>query len=102
MEEESDWNRGLELARDNSWNAIVVPTICDGVLLGKVMAQAIASRPDRDLTALVVYEARNGAVSEQGPQALASGADAFVTRGGCRPWSARSSACSSSGASSGG
>ena len=78
--EMSEWQAGLEAAKSNSWDAIVVAFRSEGVLLGKLIGQLASTFAGRDQMAIIAYEARTeGEPDDIGP-ALQSGVDAYLGR----------------------
>ncbi|HPF14307.1 MAG: hypothetical protein H6830_08850 [Planctomycetes bacterium] len=80
MHEESGWERGLELAKEHTWDAIVVASRSEGVLLGKLMPQLAQGFPGREFLSVIAYEAQLDSDESDLPMAYQAGADAFVSR----------------------
>ncbi|MCA9000665.1 MAG: response regulator, partial [Planctomycetes bacterium] len=78
--EQGDWQQGLTLAREHRFDAIVVASRSDGVLLGKLMPALVSTLPIAESTPVVVYAARNGAGENDMELAMGAGADAFIDR----------------------
>ena len=80
VHEEADWQQGLVLAKEHSWDAILVASRIDGVLFGKLMPQHVQEHAKRALITVVVYQARQGGEDADAGVALKNGADTFVHR----------------------
>ncbi|MBL4770240.1 MAG: hypothetical protein JKY61_03655 [Planctomycetes bacterium] len=78
--EESHWQQGLVLAKEHPFDAIVVASRSEGVLLGKLMPALVATLPIAVTTPVLVYEARKGSDPSDMALAMDAGADGFVER----------------------
>ena len=80
VQEESDWQRGLELAKGQAWDCVIVASRIDGVLTGKLMPQHLQDHPQRSVTGVVVYQARKEGQDSDAGDALKHGADLYTHR----------------------
>lgn len=78
--EMSAWQEGLDAAKRNAWDAIIVSFRCEGVLLGKLIGQLAQDFPGRSLQAVIAYESREGSQPEDMEIALQAGVDAYLGR----------------------
>ncbi len=80
VHEESDWQLGLAMAKESTFDAIVVASRSEGVLLGKLMPALVSTLPVTVTTPVLVYEARKGSDPSDMSLAMEAGADGFIER----------------------
>jgi DNA-binding NtrC family response regulator len=80
VHEESSWEQGLMAAKDGMFDAIVVASRTEGVLLGKLMPALVSTLPIAATIPVLVYEARKGSDPSDMSLAMEAGADGFIER----------------------
>ncbi|MDF1837117.1 MAG: hypothetical protein P1V35_04560, partial [Planctomycetota bacterium] len=80
VHEESDWQLGLALAKEGMFDAIVVASRTEGVLLGKLMPALVNTLPIAVTTPVLVYESRKESDPADMSLAMEAGADGFIER----------------------
>ncbi len=80
VQEESNWQQGLALAKEGRFDAIVVASRSEGVLLGKLVPALVCTLPIASTVAVLVYKSRNGGDASDMALAMDAGADGFIER----------------------
>ncbi len=80
VQEESNWQQGLALAKEGDYDGIVVASRSEGVLLGKLVPALVCTMSNASTVAVVVYEARKGGDSTDMALAMDAGADGYIER----------------------
>lgn len=80
VQEESNWQQGLALAKEDCFDAVVVASRSEGVLLGKLVPALVCTLPNASTVAVLVYEARNGGDASDMALAMDAGADGYIER----------------------
>ncbi len=80
VREEGNWQQGLALVKEGTFDAIVLASRSEGVLLGKLVPALVCTLPNASTTAVLVYEARKGGDASDMALAMDAGADGFIER----------------------